>query len=139
MTGRVVLAIVVAAAVSGCGNSGNPAAEKAAVAAAEAWLALVDQGKYAESWDETAAFFKGAVAREKWQQQMESFRKPFGAKVSREVKAAKYRTELPGAPDGEYVVVQFAASFEHKRSAVETVTPMLQKDGKWRISGYYIK
>jgi hypothetical protein len=45
---------------------------------------------------------------------------------------------LPGAPDGEYVVIQFESSFEKKKSAVETVTPMLEKDGKWRVSGYYI-
>jgi hypothetical protein len=33
----------------------------------------------------------------------------------------------------------FARLDEHKQSAVETITPMLDKDGKWRISGYYIK
>ncbi len=46
---------------------------------------------------------------------------------------------MPGAPDGEYVVIQYDSSFEHKQAAVETVTPMLDKDGKWRVSGYYIK
>jgi hypothetical protein len=50
-----------------------------------------------------------------------------------------YATELPGAPDGEYVVIQFAASFKAKKSAVETVTPMKDEDGSWRVSGYYIK
>ena len=44
-----------------------------------------------------------------------------------------------GAPDGEYVVIQFSASFAHKKSALETITPMLEKDGKWRVSGYYMK
>ena len=46
---------------------------------------------------------------------------------------------LPGAPDGEYVVLQFDTSFANKKEAVETVTPMLDKDGKWKVSGYYIK
>ncbi|HWN92533.1 MAG TPA: DUF4019 domain-containing protein, partial [Verrucomicrobiae bacterium] len=46
---------------------------------------------------------------------------------------------LPGAPDGEYVVIQYETAFENKASAVETITPMLDKDGSWRISGYYIK
>jgi len=36
-------------------------------------------------------------------------------------------------------VVQYESSFEHKQSTVETVTPMLHKDGKWRVSGYFIK
>lgn len=48
-------------------------------------------------------------------------------------------TSLPGAPDGKYVVIQYDTSFENKKAAVETVTPMLDKDGKWRVSGYYIK
>jgi len=37
------------------------------------------------------------------------------------------------------VVIQFDSSFEHKQTAVETVTPMLDTDGKWRVSGYFIK
>ena len=48
-------------------------------------------------------------------------------------------SSIPGAPDGEYVVIQFKTSFENKKSGIETVTPMLDKDGKWRVSGYYIK
>jgi hypothetical protein len=48
-------------------------------------------------------------------------------------------TTMPGAPDGEYVVIQYQTTFEHKNSAVETVTPMLDNDGQWRVSGYYIR
>ena len=46
---------------------------------------------------------------------------------------------MPGAPDGEYVVIQFETSFENKKHAIETVTPMMDKDGTWRVSGYYIR
>jgi hypothetical protein len=46
---------------------------------------------------------------------------------------------LPGAPDGEYVVIQFKTAFENKKFAIETVTPMLDGDGKWRVSGYFIR
>jgi hypothetical protein len=59
--------------------------------------------------------------------------------LSRKRKNATYSKTLPGAPDGEYVVIQYESSFERKQSAVETVTPMLDKDGKWRVSGYFIK
>jgi hypothetical protein len=55
------------------------------------------------------------------------------------LKSATYTKSLPGAPDGEYVVIQYDTGFEHKQSAVETVTPMLDKDGKWRVSGYFIR
>ncbi len=66
-------------------------------------------------------------------------RKQVGALVSRKLKSAQYATSLPGAPDGKYVVIQYDSTFQNKRAAVETVTPMLDQDGKWRVSGYYIR
>ena len=114
-------------------------AEKAAVAAAKVWLALVDGGNYSQSWQEAADFFKNAVPKEKWRNSMQSFRKPLGKLVSRRLIAKKYTTTLPGAPDGEYVVIQYKSSFTNKKSAVETITPMKDKDGAWRVSGYYIR
>jgi len=117
----------------------NTGKEKAAVAVAEKWLTMVDKGKYAESWKEAAEYFKAAVKQEQWEQSLQVVRKPLGKLVSRKVKSANYKTSLPGAPDGEYVVIQFETSFENKKTGIETVTPMMDKDGKWRVSGYYIK
>jgi hypothetical protein len=112
---------------------------KEALPSTEAWISLVDEGKYADSWNEAVDYFKGAVKQEKWQETLQAVRKPLGTVISREVKSKSYHTSLPGAPDGEYVVIQFETSFENKKSAVETVTPMLDKNGKWRVSGYFIK
>ncbi|MFZ1053813.1 MAG: DUF4019 domain-containing protein [Candidatus Sulfotelmatobacter sp.] len=113
--------------------------EQLAQQSAESWLALVDSGKYAESWQEAAPVFKAAVTKEQWQGVLRGSRDPLGKMLSRKLKSATYTTTLPGAPDGEYVVIQYESGFEHKQSAVETVTPMLDKDGKWKVSGYYIK
>lgn len=117
----------------------DEAAEKAAVEAAERWLVLVDSGDYQKSWETAAALFKEAVTPEQWQQSAAAARQPFGALQSRKVKSTKYATSLPGAPDGHYVVIQFDASFENKAAAVETITPMKDPDGAWRVSGYFIK
>jgi len=119
--------------------SGQSEKEKAAVHAAEKWLQLIDNGKYDQSWDEAAQYFKNAVIKEQWNHSLNSARKPLGKVISRKVNTTTYRTSLPGAPDGEYVIIQFNASYENKKTAVETVTPMLEKDGKWKVSGYYIK
>jgi hypothetical protein len=113
--------------------------EKAAVVSAEKWLTVVDKGKYADSWQDAAAYFKNAITKEQWEQSMISFRKPLGRLASRKVQSTLYKTSLPGAPDGKYVVITFKTAFENKKSAVETVTPMLEKDGKWRVSGYFIR
>ena len=66
-------------------------------------------------------------------------RKPLGKLVSRKVKSASYATSLPGEPDGHYVVIEFNTTFENKKSGIDTVTPKMDKDGMWRVSGYYIK
>ncbi|MFQ6104096.1 MAG: DUF4019 domain-containing protein [Candidatus Glassbacteria bacterium] len=110
-----------------------------AVAAAEEWLNLVDEGKYQESWDGAAKYFQGAVTKEQWESSLNAHRKPLGKLLTRKLKSSEYRTTLPGAPDGEYVVIQFESSFENKKSAIETVTPMLEEEGSWKVSGYYIK
>jgi hypothetical protein len=115
------------------------AAEEAAVESALAWLKLVDQGEYGLSWEQAAELFKKAVNRERWNQTCEGVIKPLGKLLSRKLKSAKYAENLPGAPDGRYVVIQFETVLENKKSAVETVTPMEDPDGVWRVSGYYIK
>ena len=117
----------------------DEAAKKAAQAATEQWLALVDQGQYAESWGTAASYFKNAVPEMQWVQSMKGARQPLGKMISRRLKSATFTTSLPGAPDGQYVVIQYATSFEKKASAVETVTPMRGPDKQWRVSGYFIK
>jgi len=117
----------------------NEVAEKAAITGSMAWLSLVDEGNYAESWNQAAGLFKNAVTKEQWLNSMQAFRVPLGKIVARKLKSKQYTKTLPGAPDGEYVVIQYETTFENKKSAVETVTPMLDKDGKWRVSGYYIQ
>lgn len=113
--------------------------EDAAQTAAESWLKLVDAGKYAESWDQAAKLFRGAVTRDGWGQAVSGVRAPLGKVVTRKIKSRQYAESLPGAPDGKYVVIQYDTSFENKKAAVETVTPMLDPDGTWRVSGYYIR
>jgi len=113
--------------------------EDAARQAAESWVALLDAGKYGESWDQAATMFRGAVKKEQWTQAAQGVRGPLGKLISRKFKSAQYTTSLPGAPDGEYVVLQFESSFENKKAAVETITPMKDKDGGWRVSGYFIR
>ena len=108
------------------------------VAAARAWLASIDDHQYAESWKSGADYFRGAVTQDKWVSGLVSFREPLGKLVSRSLKSAEPATSLPGAPDGQYVVMQFNTSFANKKSAVETVTFMLEKDGHWRAAGYFI-
>lgn len=110
-----------------------------AIDAAQSWFDLVDKGQYAKSWDGTASLFKKAVTKDQWTLSAQTVRQPLGALISREVLSKTYTRQVPGAPDGEYVILTFKASYENKKEAIETVTPMLDHDGQWRVSGYYIK
>jgi hypothetical protein len=130
-------AVLLALAVGAAAQAGET--EDQAVEAAKEWLATVDAGDYADSWTEAAEFFRNAVTQAQWEQAVEGVRRPLGAVESRKLKSAQYTTTLPGAPDGEYVLIQFTTTFEHKASAVETVTSMKDPDGAWRVAGYFVK
>ena len=112
---------------------------QSAISVAESWLGLVDQRQYAESWNTAAGYFKAFTTQDHWNELVSAVREPLGAVVSRELSLSEYKETLPGAPDGEYVVIQFSTTFEHKKEAIETITPMKDEDGKWRVSGYFIK
>jgi len=127
-----------AAMSASAGPAASPDATGDAVAAAKAWLALIDSGRIDDSWHETASLFRRQVSQQQWKAAVSAARGPYGALVSRRLRGAKYTDSLPGAPDGHYVVIQFEATYERKRSAIETVTPMLEGGG-WRVSGYFIR
>ncbi len=111
----------------------------AAKGAAEAWLKLVDSGNYAQSWEQAANLMKTSVAKEQWQQILDSNRAPLGSLISRKLTSAEYKEVLPGAPAGQYVVLRYESNFERKSSVIETAAPTLDKDGTWRVSVYYLK
>ncbi len=127
------VAVTFALALSSC-----KAVSPDALPAAQAWLALVDDAQYAQSWAEAASFFKGKVDAATWEKMVTSVRGPLGKVQSRVMKTGVATSHLPDAPEGEYVVFIFETTFDNKRT-VETVTPMLDTDGKWRVSGYFVR
>jgi hypothetical protein len=133
-TYSLLLVLVLAPIVGLSADDKTRAAEKAAVD----WLALVDATQYEASWNEAAALFKGQVSTSNWLKAVTAVRSPLGGVVARNLISATYATNLPGVPDGEYVVLMFQTVFENKAKAVETVTPMLDGNA-WRVSGYYVR
>lgn len=118
---------------------GSDHPEAAAESAALAWLVLIDSGNYSASWTAASTSFRQHVPQSQWQTMAANARGPFGALKSRKLQSATFTRSVSGAPDGEYVIVKFVSSFENKASAVETVAPMVDADGTWRVSGYYIR
>lgn len=138
---KLIAKIAIVASMSLCTTAFAQEAEAVAKAkdAAQVWLALVDSGAYSQSWEQSAAPFRAAVSATDWAHAVQSARSPFGAVKARTLKAAAFMTSLPGAPKGEYVVIQYDSQFANNTNAIETVTPMRDKDGTWKVSGYFIK
>lgn len=139
MNKPAVLALVTLSLLTFPAYSNVPPSTLEAQTAAKAWLALTDAGKYGQSWDTAAAYFQQAITKPNWEQALKASRSPLGKLKSRQLKSATFAKSLPGAPDGEYVVIQYNTQFEKKAQAIETVTPMHEPDGSWKVSGYYIK
>src|SRR6478672_3681285 len=136
------IALVAAAALL-AGDGPEPAAEetarKAAESAATTWLALVDSGQYGKSWRQASALFQKQISARKWEEAVRAAREPVGKLLSRRFELSKYTKTMPGAPDGEYVGVQYGCSFQNKKEGGESVVMMKEKDGSWRVAGYFIR
>lgn len=111
----------------------------AALSASVVWLEKLDARDYAATWQSAASTFKAALSVEAWQQASRPVLEPLGAVKSRSKASATYTKTLPGAPDGEYVVLQFNSSYHNKAEALETVVVTLDTDGQWRVGGYFIR
>ena len=104
----------------------------------EQWLSLLDAQNYEASWERAGTFFKQQVTVSQWQSAAQKVHKSFGAVQSRSAQTATATTDVPGAPDGNYVIFMFNTTFEHKQNAVETVTAV-EEMGAWRVVGYFVR
>ena len=111
----------------------------AATQAAMTWLQRVDSGQYGESWFQASSDFRGAASKEQWIHALNNVRAPLGKLATRQLKSATPTTKLPNTRPGEYVVLQFDTSYEKANNMVETVIVVQEKNGEWKVSGYFIK
>ena len=138
-TGNWIVVVMLACAVLPARAQDEGLDLRPADQAARAWLATVDAGRYGDSWENAAELFKQTIPKLRWETTVQAVREPLGVVVGRKVRAMNYARVLPGAPEGEYVVIQFDTRFENRPLSVETVTPMREKDGSWKVSGYFIR
>ena len=116
-------------------GSANTAAQRAS----EKWLALVDAGKYGESWDEAAPILKTSTGRKDWIAYLQDKRGRLGKVASRKLLKADPLKNVPGLPPGQFVGMQYRTSFEKLKNGVEVVVPVLDQDGQWRVSEYVVQ
>ena len=111
--------------------SQNKKENKNAQMAATNWLVQIDKGEYFESWDNAAKYFQNQILQDRWSATLRASRRPLGNLTSRNINSSDFKSELPGAPDGNYYILTYNSSFENKASAIETITLTKSPDGKW--------
>jgi Protein of unknown function (DUF4019) len=119
-------------------NDPHAADEQAAQRQALGFVGYLDQGRFADSYAYTGMLIRAQLDRDAFSTQIQKTRVGTGALQSRELIDAGYSTSVPGAPEGQYVILHYHASFANRPDAVETVTLAFAK-GYWRVAGYYIK
>lgn len=111
---------------------------KAAEAEALNLTSLLDQGKYRDGWQRHHATTKSLIAEDGYHDLLTKFRGPLGKVLSREVQTEEFTTAIPSFPDGEYFVIIYNTSFEHKKIAKETLTLALNPSGGFEVLTYTI-
>jgi hypothetical protein len=112
--------------------------EQAAERQALGFLGYLDHGRFADSYAYTGMLIRSQLDREAFASQVEKARAGTGKIQSRELIDAGYATSVPGAPEGQYVVLHYHSSFAKRSDTVETLT-LAFANGYWRVSGWYIK
>ncbi len=103
------------------------------VDAIRSWLAVMDRGDYARSWELAAPYFQAVMKRQDWVAKGESIRRPLGSVHSRQLSQARF---LAG---GNQFQAKFETAFDGMAATVETVTFARQPNGDWKAIGYLIK
>jgi Protein of unknown function (DUF4019) len=116
----------------------HAADELAAQRQALGFLGYLDQGRFADSYAYTGMLIRTQLDRDAFSTEIQKTRLGTGALQSRELIDAGYTTTVSGAPEGQYVVLHYHASFANRQDTVETMWLSLAK-GYWRVVGYNIK
>ncbi len=141
MTRRGALRVVLAGCFSAIGIGSALAQDPRATIAqkeARSWLELTDHGDAAASWRAAGKKFQNAITADRWADSLKQVRPPLGELVERTVLSTQLTKQIPGAPDGDYALLEIRASFAKKTDGRETVTLEHEADGAWRVIGYYI-
>ena len=117
----------------------HEAAIEAAAEAAASWLQLVDEGDYEASFEAAAEVLRNQVTLEQWTTTVGQARGQIDPVGERTRTDARYTTDIPGAPAGEYVLLRYSTEASGDRTVGETVAQMKQSDGSWKVVGYFIQ
>ena len=104
-----------------------------AARAAEDFLKLIDESRWADSYAATGAQFRQLNTFQRWAKVCEKVRPPLRKLLTRNLTTNEY---VPAPPEG-YRLVKFASSYADGTNQVESVS-LAWEDGAWKVVGIAI-
>jgi DNA-binding CsgD family transcriptional regulator len=101
-----------------------------AVRAAEAFLALLDESRWAESYAATGAEFRRVNTLQVWSDVSERARPPLGKMLTRDLVGNEW---VPAPPSG-YRLIKFRSTYANGTSQTESLS-LAREDGAWKVAG----
>jgi hypothetical protein len=106
--------------------------------AAEAWLKMVDQGSYGNSWEAGELPLRLTMTRKEWISSMQAMRKSMGRPIERKVADIRLAQNPKNLSRGNYMVFIFQTSFSSGHLAREILTLQQGSDNQWRELTYLL-
>jgi uncharacterized protein (TIGR03067 family) len=111
--------------------------QRAAVKAAEAYLAVMDEGRFGQLRDMLSSPAMRQTTREQMSQANQKIRDTFGKAQRRTLRKVQvFDVDSPALPKGRYASVQYQSDFERQNGLWETLLLMLDTDVQWRVNTY---
>jgi hypothetical protein len=113
--------------------------DKDTIEAGQKWLALIDAGKAGTAWDVASKQLQSVVKRDQFVTEMRDVRKPLGKLATRTAVKFARAHDLPGAPAGDYAIVEYDVNFAGGKRLSEQLVWSLEENDTWRVAGYYYR
>jgi DNA-binding CsgD family transcriptional regulator len=101
-----------------------------AARAAEMFLAMLDEGRWADSYAATGAQFHALNSLERWSEVSARLRPPLGRVLTRDIVGNEF---VPAPPAG-YRLVKFRSTYASGAQQTESLS-LVREDGAWKVVG----
>lgn len=110
----------------------------AADIAALEFLQMVDDGKYADSWQIADPYLQKTIPLKDWEEKLAKIRETCGLLAERKLENVSFTAPAEELPDSKFIMLEYASQFKLKEMN-EIVTVVLGNDNRWRVVGYFIQ
>jgi DNA-binding CsgD family transcriptional regulator len=108
--------------------------EAAAAQAAENFLKLVDESRWADSYAATGGQFRQLNTLERWTEVSKKVRPPLGKLLTRNIVGNEF---VPAPPEG-YRLIKFRSAYASGATQTESVS-LAWEDGAWKVAGITVE